>query len=273
MNNKNIKIAFFDIDGTLTNNKKEVLPSTIDTLNKAHEIGIKLVLCSGRSNEYLLKYASLFKNIDYLISSNGARIYDIKNNKNIFTNILNNEDIIDIYNHTNKNELCLTITSDVLAYINDYTPITNEDIYMRRISNINDILKNNLYQLIVVNNNIDNMINLENYLKNKNNLKLINYSLSYLNKEKSDYYFFDIVSIYVSKGNAINKLLEHTNINKEESICFGDSINDLDMFKTCGIRVAMGNAIDELKKESDFITDSNENNGINNFFREHIFSD
>lgn len=273
MNKKNIKIAFFDIDGTLTNNKKEVLSSTIDALNKASELGIKLVLCSGRSNEYLLKYVSFFNNIDYLISSNGARIYDIKNNKNIFTNILNSEDIVDIYNYTNKKELCLTITSDILAHINNYTPITNEDVYMRRINNIEDIIDNNLYQFIVVNNNLDKMINLENYLKNKNNLKLINYSLSYLKKEKSDYYFFDIVSIDVSKGNAINKLLEYTNIDKEESICFGDSVNDLDMFKSCGVRVAMGNAIDELKKESDFITNSNENNGISNFFENNIFGD
>ena len=144
---------------------------------------------------------------------------------------------------------------------------------MKRIININNILNNNLYQFIVVNNNLDKMLNLENYLKNKNNLKLINYSLSYLKKEKSDYYFFDIVSIDVSKGNAINKLLKYTNINKEESICFGDSVNDLDMFKSCGVRVAMGNAIDELKKESDFITDSNENNGISNFFENNIFSD
>lgn len=273
MFNKNIKIAFFDIDGTLTNNKKEVLKSTIDTLNKANEIGIKLVLCSGRSNEYLLKYASLFNNIDYLISSNGARIYDIKNDKNIFVNTLTKEDIVDIYNFTNKNKLCLTITSDILAYINNYTQITNEDIYMRRIININDILDKNLYQLIVVNNNIDNMINLENYLKNKSNLKLINYSLSYLKKEISNYYFFDIVSIDVNKGTAINKLLEYTKINKDESICFGDSVNDLDMFKSCGISVAMGNAIDELKKESDFITDSNEFNGISKFFENNIFSD
>jgi len=273
MNKKNIKIAFFDIDGTLTNNKKEVLSSTINALNRAHDMGIKLALCSGRSNEYLLKYANDFKNIDYLISSNGARIYDIKNDTNIFTNTLKDNDVIDIYNYTNKKKLCLTITSDVLAHINNYTPITNEDIYMRRIKNIEDILNENLYQFIVVNNDLNKFIDLENYLKTKQNIKLINYSLSYLKKEISDYYFFDIVGIDVSKGNAINKLLEYTKINKDETICFGDSVNDLEMFKSCGTKVAMGNAIDELKKESDYITDSNDNDGISNYFQKYIFSD
>ena len=271
MNNKNIKIAFFDIDGTLTNNKKEVLSSTIDALNKAHEMGIKLVLCSGRSNEYMLKYASIFNNIDYLISSNGAKIYDIKNNKDIFIDTLNNKDIINIYNYSINNKLSLTITSDKYAYINKYTPISNEDVYFKPIGNINTILNKNLYQFIVVSNDINKLSVLEDDLNNFKDIKLINYSFSYIKKEITDYYFFDIVNINVSKGNAINKLLEYLNINKENSLCFGDSINDLDMFKSCNIKVAMGNAIEELKIESDFITDSNENNGISNFFQKHIF--
>ena len=271
MNKLNLKIAFFDIDGTLTNNKKEVLKTTINALNKAHEMGIKLVLCSGRSNEYLIRYTKYFNNIDYLISSNGARIYDINNNKNIYMNTLKKEDVIDIYNYTNNNELCFTITSDILAHINKYTPITNEDVHMKRFNNIEDILNYDLYQLIVVNNNLNKMVNLENYLKSNNNIKLANYSFSYLKKEISEYYFFDIVNKDVSKGVAINKLLEFTNTKKDETICFGDGVNDLEMFNSCGIKVAMENAIDELKKESDYITDSNEQNGIYNFFDKYIF--
>lgn len=270
MNKLNVKIAFFDIDGTLTNSNKEIDKSTINALNKARENDIKLVLCSGRSNEYLLKYAALFKNIDYLISSNGARIYDIKNDKNIFTNTLNELDIIDIYNYTNENELCLTITSDKLAFLNNYTPITNEDVNMIRIKNIEDILDKNLYQFIIVDKNLEKLIKLENYLNNKNNIKLINYSLSYLKKEISNYYFFDVVNKDVNKGTAIEKLLKYLNIDKEYSICFGDSVNDIDMFNASGIKVAMGNAIEELKNKGDYITDTNNNEGISKFFNENI---
>ena len=271
MNKLNVEIAFFDIDGTLTNDKKELLPSTIKALNKAYEMGIKLVLCSGRSNEYMLKYASKLKNIDYLISSNGARIYDIKNDKNIYTNTLKENDIVDIWNYSNDNKLCLTITSDKNAYINNYTLLSDEDIYFKRIENINDITKKDLYQFIVVNDNLDNMIKLENYLKDFKDIKLINYNFDYLNKKENDYYFFDIVNNDVSKGNGINKLLEYVKIDKENTLCFGDSVNDLEMFHSCNIKVAMGNAIDTIKKESSYITDSNNNNGISNFFDKYIF--
>lgn len=271
MTKLNIKIAFFDIDGTLTNDNKEVLNSTISALNEASESGIKLALCSGRSHQYILKHSKLFKNIDYLISSNGARIYDINNNKNIYVSPLEKENIIDIWEYCNKNKLSITITSDKNAYINKFTKISNEDIYMKRINSLEDILKENLYQLIVVNDNLDNMINLEKYLQNIKDIKLINYNFNYINKKISNYYFFDIVNTNVSKGNAINILLKYCDIKKENTLCFGDSINDIDMFKSCGVRVAMKNAIDILKKESDFITDSNNDDGIANFFIKHIF--
>ena len=51
-----LKIAFFDIDGTLTNSKQELTKNTIETIRKAHENGIEIVLCSGRTNTYVCKY-------------------------------------------------------------------------------------------------------------------------------------------------------------------------------------------------------------------------
>jgi len=144
---------------------------------------------------------------------------------------------------------------------------------MKRINSLEDILKENLYQLIVVNDNLNNMINLEKYLQNIKDIKLINYNFNYINKKISNYYFFDIVNNNVSKGNAINILLKYLDIKKENTLCFGDSINDIDMFKSCGVKVAMENAIDSLKKESDFITDSNNNDGISKFLNKYILSD
>jgi len=273
MTKLNIKIAFFDIDGTLTNDNKEVLNSTISALNEASESGIKLALCSGRSHQYILKHSKLFKNIDYLISSNGARIFDVNNDKNLYMDTLKDKDINNIWEQCNKNKLCLTITGDKNAYINKFTKISNEDIYMKRINSLEDILKENLYQLIVVNDNLNNMINLEKYLQNIKDIKLINYNFNYINKKISNYYFFDIVNNNVSKGNAINILLKYLDIKKENTLCFGDSINDIDMFKSCGVKVAMENAIDSLKKESDFIADSNNNDGISKFLNKYILSD
>ena len=114
------------------------------------------------------------------------------------------------------------------------------------------------------------MKNLESKINNTN-LKVINKSFDYLNNVKDGYYFFDIVNGYVCKGNAINSLLKILNIKKENSICFGDSINDISMFNNVGISVAMGNSIDELKNIADYVTDTNDNDGISKFCNEYIF--
>ena len=62
------------------------------------------------------------------------------------------------------------------------------------------------------------------------------------------------------------------NIKKEESLCFGDYVNDLDMFDACGFKVAMENASAELKKKADFITLSNNNSGVAYFINKYIIN-
>lgn len=266
MNNLNIKIAFFDIDGTLTNSQKEITSTTIDTLNKISKKGIDIVLCTGRSNTYVLNLTKNINTINYIISSNGARIYDVKKNENIYTNKLNVENINKVWDFFSTNKISCILVSNNLSYVNKYADITsinNKNGTFEKITNINEIKNKDLYQIIAESTETKKMYNLEKFLKNYKELKLINYTYNYINK---NYCFFDIVNNIVNKGDACKYLLKELNINKENAICFGDSVNDFDMFETCGISVAMGNAIDELKNISDYITDTNDNNGISKFF-------
>ena len=114
------------------------------------------------------------------------------------------------------------------------------------------------------------MKELEMYINTKTNLKVINKSLDYLNEIKNGHYFFDIVNKNVNKGNAITDLLKILKINKKNSLCFGDSINDIEMFKSVGTSVAMGNSIEEIKNIANYITDTNDNDGINKFCNKYL---
>ena len=80
----------------------------------------------------------------------------------------------------------------------------------------------------------------------------------------------DAINEGVSKGSAIEKLLEILKIDKKDSICFGDYINDLDMFDTCGYKVAMENACDEIKEKADYVTFSNNDNGVSYFIDKYL---
>ena len=270
MNKLDIKIAFFDIDGTLTNKDRILTNETINTLNKLNELGIKIVLCSGRPNNYLYDLSKKVKGIRYGISSNGAQIFDYLNKKIVYDNKIDSKDLNIVWNYTINNKYEIIINSDFKRYINIYTNNNKNDFIL--LNDLNIIKNNNIYQLVINFNNYDEMNKIKDYINKNTSLKVINCSFDYLNKSVYGYHWFDVVNNNVSKGSAIKILLNKLNIDKSNSICFGDSINDIEMFNECGIKVAMGNALNELKQISDYITDTNDNNGISKFFNENLFN-
>lgn len=269
MNNKlNIKIAFFDIDGTLTNSNHEITEKTIETLNKLSDKGIEIVICSGRGNSYVLNLIRYFKNTNYIISSNGSEIYDIKNKNNIYENKIDFNTVKSLYIYAINNNLNIILSAMNNRYVNFKTRITIDVIYL---DNINKLKETDIYQVIIIDEEYSNMKNLEEYIKNYNDIKIINYSIDYQNKITLGDHWFDIVNRNINKGISIEKLLNKLNIDKNNAICFGDGINDIDMFESCGIKVAMGNAIEVIKEKADYITDSNDDGGISEFFNKYYF--
>jgi len=79
---------------------------------------------------------------------------------------------------------------------------------------------------------------------------------------RSGEYFFDILSLEASKGNALTGLIRELGIKKEEVVCFGDSPNDVSLFKASGLKIAVKNSYPELLKIADIITEENYNHGL-----------
>lgn len=268
MNKLNIKIVFFDIDGTLTNSNQEISNKTIETLNKAYKKGIEIVLCSGRTNSYVCNYLKQINGARYAISSNGAEIYDLENKLNIFEDKMNFLEVKYLWDYCKDNKMPMVLNTTYDRYANKYTLRLDSKVFVKNI----DFLSNeNIFQIVIADNKYVNMQNLEKNIKSLKSTNVINYSHDYLNKLDTGNHWFDIVKTNVNKGNAIKILLEKLNINPEYAICFGDSINDIDMFSECQIKVAMGNAIEVIKNKATYITDTNDNDGISKFFDKYIF--
>ena len=85
---------------------------------------------------------------------------------------------------------------------------------------------------------------------------------SRLNVFRSDPYYVEILPKFVDKGVAVDKLIKHLDVKKDKVICVGDSYNDLPMLRLAGFGVAMGNAQDEVKEAADYVTESNDENGV-----------
>ena len=81
------KIIFTDIDGTLRNSKRELTKRTISAVKKVTKKGILVVLCSGRSQKYTANVSKECGASQYVITSNGANIYDYEKDKDLYTNV------------------------------------------------------------------------------------------------------------------------------------------------------------------------------------------
>jgi len=87
---------------------------------------------------------------------------------------------------------------------------------------------------------------------------------------RSGEYFFDILNLNATKGRALSKIAETLDIKREEIVVFGDSYNDLSMFKEAGLKIAMKNSYKQVLEEADIITDENYNCGLGRAIYKYI---
>lgn len=87
----------------------------------------------------------------------------------------------------------------------------------------------------------------------------------------SDDLLTETSSAHASKGNGLRRLMELLDIHKDAVMAFGDNGNDVDMFHTAGISVAVGNALPEVQAEADFVSGTNDEDGVAKFLEEWIF--
>ena len=258
----NYKIIVLDLDGTLTNSKKEISKPTLDALIDIQERGYKVVIASGRPTPGVLplaKEVQLDKFGGYVLSYNGAKIIDCRTNEVIYQKTLPGEVIPELYNAAVESNV------GIISYDNDYVIVGRElDKYIELEARINHIpLKK-----------VDNFAEYIDYPVNKCLMtgehevllevqkKLQNKYKSLLSIYFSEPFFLEIMPQNIDKAHSLIKLLNTIGITSEEMVCCGDGFNDISMIEIAGLGVAMENAQDAVKQAADFITYSNDDDGI-----------
>ncbi len=205
----------------------------------------------------------------YIISSNGAQIFDYENRKTLAGHEIDRDVAFRITNFINERKAGFIINCSDRRYgnMNLNRKLDDGDIFIESLDEVNE----NIYQLVVEAYSYDLLEEMISYIKQQKEVKLLNYSPAYLKGIKTEkHYYLDVDSKEVNKGKAIKEFLEIFNIKKEESVCMGDYINDVDMFDVCGFKVAMGNANEELKEKADYVTLSNDEAGVSYFIDKFI---
>ena len=267
------KMIVLDLDGTLTNNKKEITPRTKEALMKAQVKGVKIVLASGRPTYGIMPLAEeleLKKNGGFILAFNGGKIIDCSDCRTIFEQKLD-ETLVPLLYHAAKEA-----GMQILTYQGEGIAATDEkDKYVQEEARINkmpveeydDFLQQLVYPVnkcLIVGDPAP-LHQLEIKLKKELEGRMDVY--------RSADYFLECVPLGIDKARSLDRLIATLGITKEEVIACGDGYNDLSMINFSGLGVAMSNAADDIKAQADYVTLSNEEDGIAHVVDKFILSE
>ncbi|MCM8711552.1 Cof-type HAD-IIB family hydrolase [Clostridium sp. SYSU_GA19001] len=263
------KLVCIDMDGTLLNKQHKVSEASKEALKKAHEKGVHIVISTGRMYVDAREYSDLIGVKSPVIASNGAIIKEKDKDEVIYQSILGEKlclKLLDIFLKYNIRPTFSTIetmysgnifASAFMKYLK-LRGIFNEKINFKHVwtrKQWQDIFKKEK----------DNIVKSEIMVRDENKIKKIREELKSIDGIEIASSFKHNVEITcrgVSKGSAVEILSNYYNIEREKIIAIGDSENDLSMIEFAGMGIAMGNAIDIVKQKADYITETNDNDGV-----------
>ena len=258
-------IVFCDIDDTLNPSNGTTTEYTREVMKKLKDKGIKVVVNTGRSAKYAVEKSIEAGLSEYVISSNGAEVYNYHERKEIFSKPISNEDIIAIYEYCVSHDMTIILNCLEKRYINIKDCKYNNEpaIYFE---DINEVINNNkINQLVILSANFDRMLVLPNMFKEKfPSLKVVHSSIGLIEEKRvpGKEYYHDLVLENTAKSTGIVELLDYLGLDSERAIAIGNGYDDICMCDVVGTSVAVENANQTLKEVATYITDSAENDGV-----------
>ncbi len=262
----NYKLMAVDIDGTLLNNSGELTDNTLNAIRLWVEKGLIFTIASGRPIQGI---DGLNKTLDLdvpFITYNGAMVVMGKSKQVLYEQKLSRNDAEQIIKLGEKYNVTIMIWTDNQLYV----PILNERVNTyKMISWVDPIVIDNMERIIE--NGVTKILWYDEVEKIEQLKEEIGRYLSdNINFHPSRPYFMEFVDKNASKAIAMEKLGQYYGIKQSEMIAVGDGFNDLSMIEYAGLGVAMANSPDEVKEKADYITLSNEEDGVAHLIHEFI---
>lgn len=257
-----MKILALDLDGTLTNSKKEITPRTLQTLLAAQERGTRIVLASGRppcGQRHIASLLQLPKYNGFILAYNGGEIIDCSTDNLISSVSVPHELVPCIINRATEHHL------DILSYQGEVmfsTDAQNEYVqYAARINRMEVRQADNLAEALVkpvpkfiVVGNPEALTPLETSMRQE--------FAQQLHIVRSEPFFLEVMPAGIDKAQRLEVLLQHIGAEREDLIAIGDGFNDESMIRYAGIGIAMGNAQERVRESADYITATNDEDGV-----------
>lgn len=267
-------IIALDLDGTLTNSEKNITLRTFDALMKAQREGVRLVLASGRPTFGIAALANQLQLADYggyVLSYNGGRIIDWCEKTVIFSQVVDQKLVPILYDFAEKVQLPIVtyLPEAILASKNEGEYLAEE----ARINGMPVVVAQNFVEeaMQIAGGSTKFLIPGEPELLIQLESKMKAALSEQMEVFRSAPFFLELPPKGIDKAQSLQRLLTHLGLERESLMAFGDGFNDLSMIQFAGQGVAMANAVEEVKSIADFVTTSNEEDGIAHALEQLLF--
>lgn len=259
-----IKLVAIDMDGTLLNSKKELLEETTQYFKDFHkkETETLLVLCTGRPETGIrpyLKDLGYLEENHYIISQNGANIYESRTGKRVMDAFLDSAAIQKWIELGKKHGISVMGAGVDYYYCFDQEPTEWMEFDVKLVSGklkripTEESLNTDFYKILLMGDE-EQLNEFETFIPQewRDEFYVV----------RSQKYLVEVLTKGVNKAFGLEKLAKELNIQPSEIAAIGDAANDIEMLEYAGLAIAMGNASEEVKAIADIVTDTNENNGV-----------
>ena len=254
-----------DIDGTLLTSEKELTYRTRKAIEEAARKGNVIVPVTGRPLSGIPESILECKEIEYIITSNGAVIYDLKKDRIMDSKCLPLDACKFIYNKLYDKALVFEVFIEGVAYETEQS--------LQSLLNRRNNRKSTEYLLksrkvvqdplaLFESGKVDEILALidEKYVDSQELCEVVRSdAFQAVETMKNE---FEMYNVSAGKGNSLIYIGDMLGFTQEKIIAIGDSNNDLDMMEKAGVSIAMGNALDSVKKIADRVTASNDQDGV-----------
>ena len=257
-----LRILAVDLDDTLLRSDLSISPRMRGVIRRTEEIGLTLVLTSGRIPEAMERYVRLLrlhKRPGYLISNNGSLITESQTGNIIHEVLVDQETLMAICDLADSEGFPMQMYADKITYIsrkNKYTDIDEQLTGLRQVvvENFRDLAGFGCHKLIIPG-EPEHPASVEEIIRSS-----LGEKISVFTSRK---YFLQISPGETNKGTALAKIAGAMGLGADATIAVGDSMNDEPMIRWAGIGVVMANGDERLKSVADFVTSkTNDEDGL-----------
>jgi len=256
-----IKVIVFDIDGTLLANDGTIGEESKRLIKELHKYKIQFSFATGRLHSAIINFASILQISTPLISLDGCLIKSYPDGKRIFESFVQEKYVRKAIKYAEKflanialchdDAIFFTEQNSVVPWIMDKFGAKYEEVH-----SFDDLCKNTL-EVVLAGDNRDSI----KYIWERMNFPYsMGLNTSYFKSHtKEGIYYLEIRRKGSSKGRGLQRLLKYLKMNQKEAAVIGDWYNDLPLFQTDAFKVALANAVPEIKRMADLVTIRNNN--------------